>query len=90
MWDIVTEPGCPRAIVESGAKQLADVAQEYSHTGGKQSVLLSLVQRARAELAARRNHVVALKVLVQGMDAWQATSPRVSCLLVAASVRLYV
>ncbi|KAI8477153.1 MAG: hypothetical protein J3K34DRAFT_455469 [Monoraphidium minutum] len=68
MWDIVTAPGSPRAIVEAGAKQLADVAAEYRAHSGRPTQLAALLKRCVEELRARRNHVAALRALVAAVD----------------------
>ena len=77
MWGIITAPGCPRVIVEAGAKQLADVAHEYCAASGKNTVVQQLVLRSHKELEQRRNHVAALRTLVHGLEAWAALYSRV-------------
>lgn len=78
MWDIVVAPGEPRTIVEAGAKHLAEVADVYREHSNHFNPLLQLVERSMEELRAHRNHVAALRTLVQTVDCYISAYTKVS------------
>jgi hypothetical protein len=77
MWDIVIAPGAVREVVQAGTRLLADVANEYLERTGRHAQLHSLITRSIDELKARRNHVAALKALVNSVEYWRGTYKKV-------------
>ena len=56
IWDITIAPGAAKAIVDAGARHLADVAAEYSHRVGRDVYLSHLFLSCNSELKQMRNH----------------------------------
>lgn len=91
MWDTVTAPGAPRAVVDAGAVQLAEVAAAYTVAAnasrpegaraakGRGKYLERLMQRCAGALDDGWSHVPALRVLMMALERWHRPEVRLCC-----------